>query len=447
MSRHWHRLRREDGQALILFAVVSPVLFAMMFLAVDGANLFVQRRTVQNAADAAALAIARVDLDPYGAGCLPSDTYCKNTLVYYSNHNNGPIGLTASDACGSGSPPKTTNCYDMVTPYKGSATRVKVTLTKRVSTFFGRVVNRLINPVHPNAAIDFDVKASAVASVTPGGTPIFAYAMQLGCDSSAGIAISGGVDNERTTIPPNKNFPGLWSNQGILVNGQHDTTDILLLGSVSPYVTPPPDACSTAKLITNDFIPTTPTYVPQRCTVQDPNSPSYRGCWPRKPPTLTCGYTESGGGTLTIGNNWGTDPRNTGPGVYCAKATKGVAVNADSTDLRGYTFVGDDIDVSGDGDTFGCKNSQSCTVMYARNGNIVFNHNIQDWSCTPTASPCDADIYAPFGQLTFGGAAGGSTCVFRGLMEAYTIQINCKGSFQSDPSALVGGDPQVSLDE
>lgn len=54
------RMNRESGQALVLIVVLLLGLLAMLALVVDGGNLYLQRRSVQNAADAGAMAGARV---------------------------------------------------------------------------------------------------------------------------------------------------------------------------------------------------------------------------------------------------------------------------------------------------------------------------------------------------------------------------------------------------
>ncbi len=53
-------IRQAHGQDLVIFAVALPVLVAMLALGLDGAYAYAQRRRMQTAADAAALAGARV---------------------------------------------------------------------------------------------------------------------------------------------------------------------------------------------------------------------------------------------------------------------------------------------------------------------------------------------------------------------------------------------------
>lgn len=53
-------MRSEEGQSIVIVAAVMMGLLAMAGLAIDGGNLFLQRRNTQNAADAIALAGTRV---------------------------------------------------------------------------------------------------------------------------------------------------------------------------------------------------------------------------------------------------------------------------------------------------------------------------------------------------------------------------------------------------
>lgn len=54
------QMNRESGQALVLIVVLLLGLLAMLALVVDGGNIYLQRRSMQNAADAGAMAGARV---------------------------------------------------------------------------------------------------------------------------------------------------------------------------------------------------------------------------------------------------------------------------------------------------------------------------------------------------------------------------------------------------
>ncbi|MCL4230931.1 MAG: hypothetical protein KJ053_05080 [Dehalococcoidia bacterium] len=61
-------LRREDGQALVMVAVMMVGLVSVVGLVSDGGLVFAQRRDLQNAADAAAAAAAmQIDEDAYRA--------------------------------------------------------------------------------------------------------------------------------------------------------------------------------------------------------------------------------------------------------------------------------------------------------------------------------------------------------------------------------------------
>src|SRR5215468_7983390 len=52
-------VRSAPGQALVLVCLALPLFFTVMAFAVDGSTLMVHHRSVQNAADAAALAVAQ----------------------------------------------------------------------------------------------------------------------------------------------------------------------------------------------------------------------------------------------------------------------------------------------------------------------------------------------------------------------------------------------------
>jgi hypothetical protein len=60
MKKQTKLFRSQQGQSIVLVAAVMMSLLALAGLAIDGGNVFLQRRRVQNAADASALAGTRV---------------------------------------------------------------------------------------------------------------------------------------------------------------------------------------------------------------------------------------------------------------------------------------------------------------------------------------------------------------------------------------------------
>ena len=58
-SRLATRWRSEAGQTLVIFALTLPVLLGMCAIVIDFGNLFVEKRSLQQAADASALAAAQ----------------------------------------------------------------------------------------------------------------------------------------------------------------------------------------------------------------------------------------------------------------------------------------------------------------------------------------------------------------------------------------------------
>jgi Flp pilus assembly protein TadG len=134
---------RQGGQTLIIFAIAMPLFLSLVGLVVDGSSLMVHRRTLQVAADAAALAVAQSLSDP--SADLPG------LASDYSQKNGGPGGIQSCN-----DDPSKTNCYQ--TPYNGNAGLVEVRLTSHFTGFFASAIG-LSNL--------FGVSARAVASATP----------------------------------------------------------------------------------------------------------------------------------------------------------------------------------------------------------------------------------------------------------------------------------------
>ncbi len=109
-ATHSPTLPRESGQALVIVAVILVALVGLLGLVIDGGNVYAQRRQMQNAADAAALAGAR-------ALILQGPDAVEATAQEYASTNGA------------------TNCA-----VEWTSTQVRVVVSKTIQTFFVRVL-------------------------------------------------------------------------------------------------------------------------------------------------------------------------------------------------------------------------------------------------------------------------------------------------------------------
>lgn len=126
------RLLNENGQALVLAALVMVVLMGFAALAVDLGTVYVAKADLQNAADAAALA---------GAADLPDADTARLSAIYYAGHN----GVLSSETT-------------VTTPYNGKSDMVEVVCTKTVSYYFARVLGFTDTVVSARAVAQLDVQ-------------------------------------------------------------------------------------------------------------------------------------------------------------------------------------------------------------------------------------------------------------------------------------------------
>jgi len=85
-------LRGEDGQALVMVAVMMVGLVSVVGLVSDGGLVFAQRRDLQNAADAAAAAAAmQIDEDMYRAtgDVVLDERWARETAARYLGAEDG----------------------------------------------------------------------------------------------------------------------------------------------------------------------------------------------------------------------------------------------------------------------------------------------------------------------------------------------------------------------
>jgi len=98
MKRHIIFLKSEQGQSIVIIAAALIALLALAGLAIDGGNLFLQRRNTQNAADAAALAGTRVLAQAICNDPNATDEAIAATVDHYAQLNGiqDLSGLTAT---------------------------------------------------------------------------------------------------------------------------------------------------------------------------------------------------------------------------------------------------------------------------------------------------------------------------------------------------------------
>ncbi|MFL6007778.1 MAG: pilus assembly protein TadG-related protein [Gaiellaceae bacterium] len=208
--------RRSDGQALVLVALMLPLLIGIAALVVNQARLLVMHRALQNAADAAALAAAQDVSTTFSAGCDATclgsvRTSASSTAAAYSARNGGPSGLGACQAASD------TNCYTW--PYKSDSERIEVRLTQSVPTMFAKIAafKDIVDVSARAVAATHPVTTTKTTTIPGQGLALFAYTHNGTdpCASPFGIVVNG---NPQTSID------GVLSNGSVTANSSGTVT-------------------------------------------------------------------------------------------------------------------------------------------------------------------------------------------------------------------------------
>jgi Flp pilus assembly protein TadG len=168
------RTRKQAGQVVVIVALLLIALVGILALVLDGGNLYLQRRRVQNAVDAAALATA------YRVAAQASDATISATLIEYAVTRNGAdaasaVYLPSNARVGGGSIPPGTNA-------------VCVYVTHTVTTYFVGIVG-----LHSSTMTASGTAALSVQSRGCGGFAVWAHSQT--CSNSIDWSGSGGVIN------------------------------------------------------------------------------------------------------------------------------------------------------------------------------------------------------------------------------------------------------------
>jgi len=150
--------RSQHGQALVIIALVLIGLVGMVALVVDGGNVFLDRRTAQNAADSAALAsaLSRIHGEQDWVGAAIA------SAAVNGYNNDGVTNIVQVY-----SPPKDG-------PNSGDLEYLQVIITSHVDTYFAGVVGRdritnIVNAVARTKLPEITqlLKGAAVVSLAP----------------------------------------------------------------------------------------------------------------------------------------------------------------------------------------------------------------------------------------------------------------------------------------
>ncbi len=199
------RGRRESGQTLILFVLALSVLMGMVAMTVDVGLILHERRSLQNSADAAALAGAQeLDNSPAAAIAMAQQYAVAN-------------GVDLTD-------PEYT--FVATTPYQGDPDLIEVQVSRQKGFIFGRVLG-----------LDFvnvPARAVAKATVVPSTSGTYAIlALDTTCQSAEQLLIPGSSSVFTGAVHSNSDLQVSGSNNtfngaatyscDVLVGGQNNT--------------------------------------------------------------------------------------------------------------------------------------------------------------------------------------------------------------------------------
>jgi len=165
-------LHRERGQTLVVVAVMIVILVAFLGLVIDGGNVYAQRRQLQNAADAAALAGARAQV-------LQGTSATTGAANEYAKANGASL------------------CRVMTTTWT-----VTAEVSKTVETYFARVIGINSLPVGASATAAISTPSGlacgfmplTVPYKDPSEWPAGEFTIWQRCDSSKNDVCSNTVD-------------------------------------------------------------------------------------------------------------------------------------------------------------------------------------------------------------------------------------------------------------
>lgn len=359
-SSRWIGRGHARGQALPFFILVLPGLLVVLGLGIDAANLYLERRAAQMAADLAALAGARhLPAHPPQAVVMARDVAAINGW-----------GTTVA----------------VNTPFETDPRRIEVVVRRDVPTFL-------------LGLIDIDqvaVSARAVARNDPqtsGGYAVFAGRSNCGSGSELTLDWSGSSIGVTGQVHSNDGAKFGGGGNSIAGATTYSCANRFENGDSSNRFTPAP-----ARV---DVRPWPVTFVPSQFACD----------WPSR------GVAYDGNWDLNVDGPWWVNGRKSSkqlqPGVYCATGSSG-GIKLSDSDIRGnVTFVATQtIDISG---------SNFDLTPYA-NGVLFYSQGTSDVALKVAGSGgrWQGIMYAPNGQVEISGS--GNMTISGGIV-AQTVKL------------------------
>lgn len=388
----------ESGQAMVLFVLGFVALLGFTALAIDGGNVYTDRRNAQNAADASALAGA---LQKSNGRTNSEVVQAAQTSAGTNGYNGGNIFSTVTGP---------------FSDYSGKYYLVNVTITSTVNTSFAQVVfsGPLRNTVTASARVQSSQPALPGYAIIGMGNCLDDGGNLIsgnGGGTSGGVrAYDGGIfvntpetaANHCAISPPNNGY-GIYADTSIASVGSYNYADVNNLNY------------STMVTGINGGVP-----------IDDPLAELPE-------PQCTTNGTTSGGAFQP--GNWDGNALGTGtyaPGIYC--------INGDLHLSGNDALLGDGI------------------VLYFKNGAIMYTGNAYMQITAPNSTNCLGTDGNPTASCTYKGIAifsarsntstievrGNGGNALQGMVYALNGTLNARGGGSDPQDAVIVGQVVVA---
>jgi Flp pilus assembly protein TadG len=366
------RLRNESGQTLVIFVLFLPVLIGFAALVLDVGNWYAQKRFVQNAADAAVLA---------GAQDLPNTSAAQAQAQDYVTRNGG--GVT-----------------NVTFP---TSTKIRVTVTRNVPTYFAKIFG----------LSSVNVAAKAVATRFSNGAGSLTFAKSTLCQA---IKINGSNSTFQGAMVSNGGFYSAPTNVGehVIWNPATGAACLELNGGTgwAKIEESPPRDWPVPMPILSPAPPGVPT--------------SVNG--------VPC--TQMGGtnGKWTIGSAADIPP----PGVYCAKDS--IRITCDGCIINNVALISPGIFWSGKDGRITASNA----ILPQYGGLLFYAYGAGGLNMNGGGNSWSGGIFVPYSNAHLN---GGNGAVLIGYIEADTIDIPGSNITWIGTGPAIGGSGGVGLSE